>query len=101
MFAVGVLIVWGGYAVTSWGLCLIKGYNVTLGQWVNPVSPFQWPSGPVPLIPATQIWPDGKATAAAPSQPSSPDISTQMQQQQAQIAQNQGRPIPGSVASRL
>lgn len=58
MLAVGMLISWTGYSVSLWGWCLLRGYNVTLGQLMTPLHPYagKWPPG---LIPDTQIFPGG------------------------------------------
>lgn len=60
----GFAIVWAGYAVSSWGYCLLKGYDITFLTWINPVSPYQWPKGTIPTIPPTRIWP-GKSDIPA------------------------------------
>lgn len=56
-------ILWGGYALGSWGLILIKGWNITLKEWVNPLHPYQWPSGNPPPIPPGKVWPTAAAGA--------------------------------------
>lgn len=72
MIAVGMLMTWAGYSVSLWGWCLLRGYNVTLGQLMSPTHPYgsaknqPWPPG---LIPDSQVFP-GKA-AAAPAASSS------------------------------
>lgn len=64
MPAVGMGIAWFGYGLGLWGFCMVKGYNVTLAQLLNPVSPYRatWP--PSQNIPVTEIFPDGKSDAA-------------------------------------
>ena len=32
MVAVGMAVVWAGYAVGIWGYCLVKNYDVTFGE---------------------------------------------------------------------
>lgn len=70
MVAVGMLLIWGGYSVSLWGWCLIRNYNVTMGQLTSPLHPYgsgknqPWPPA---SIPATQIWPGSNAAAATPS----------------------------------
>lgn len=66
--AVGMLLIWGGYSVSLFGWCLIRDYNVTLGQLMSPAHPYgsgQGQSWPPPAIPSTQIWPGGAPAAAA------------------------------------
>jgi hypothetical protein len=64
MIPVAMLIVWGGYALGSWGWAMTKGYDITLRSWVSPLHPYQWPPGGVApaTIPANRVWP-----AAAPA----------------------------------
>ena len=52
MIAIGMGIAWLGYSVSLWGWCLLKGYDVTLGQIMSPAHPYgsgksqTWPPGP-------------------------------------------------------
>lgn len=32
MVAIGMALVWGGYAIGIWGYCLVNGYDVTFGS---------------------------------------------------------------------
>lgn len=98
MLAAGMLLIWAGWSVNLWGYCLLRGYNVTLGQLVSPVHPYAGP-WPPKLIPATQIWPGG-ASPAAPGLGAgnplaagfvNPGVAQQIQQQ----TQNQFRKTPG------
>jgi hypothetical protein len=61
MPAIGMGVLWAGYAVGLYGYCLIKGYDVTFGQLIDPRSSVSWPPGP---IPDGQVLP-GKAQARA------------------------------------
>ena len=58
MVAVGMLLTWFGYSVSSWGWCLLQGYDITFGTWVSPLSPYNglWPP---PAIPPGQVFPSG------------------------------------------
>lgn len=49
MLALGMGVLWFGYAVGSWGWVLVKGYDVTFREWISPVHPYSghWPP---PLI---------------------------------------------------
>lgn len=70
MVAVGMLLIWGGYSVSLWGWCLIRNYDVTMGQLTSPLHPYGSGKGqpwPPASIPDTQIWPGSNAAAAAPS----------------------------------
>lgn len=54
---------WFGYDVSSWGYCLVKGWNITFGEWSNPVHPYTWPPGgkDPEKIPQGKLWPTGHA----------------------------------------
>jgi len=56
MMTLGILIIFGGYTVASYGVVLIKGYDISFGQWINPLSPLSWPAPN--SVPATQIFPN-------------------------------------------
>lgn len=68
MPAIGMGVAWLGYSVALYGYCLIKGYDVTFGQLVNPAASVSWPPGP---IPAGQVLPGkapkGTGTGKAPA----------------------------------
>ena len=72
MLAVGMLITWAGYSLTLWGWCLIRGYDVTLGQLMSPAHPYgsgkdqPWPP---PLIGPDVIFPGGRNTGASAPAP--------------------------------
>lgn len=74
MLAVGGLLVWAGYSVSLWGWCLLRGYNVTLGQLMTPIHPYlsgKGQSWPPPLMAPDVIFPGGR-TAAGGSAASTP-----------------------------
>ena len=62
MVAVAFVLLWSGYSGGLWGWCLLRGYDVTLGQLVSPAHPYSggWPPKP---IPDTQVWPGGTTAA--------------------------------------
>lgn len=68
MPAIGMGLIWAGYTGALWGYCLIRGYDVTLGQLANPVHILNWKTATANLTPNTQIVPGGQNTAAAASQ---------------------------------
>ena len=93
MVAVAFALLWAGYSGGSWGWCLLRGYNVTLGQLVSPVHPYHggWPPGP---IPDTQVWPSGRP-GGTPADILGPGaVSPGTAQQIGQAAQN-AIPAPG------
>jgi len=67
--AIGFGMLWAGYAISFWGYTLIRGYNVTFPQLINPVHPYGTTKGqvwPPPLIASGQLLP-GKASAPPPA----------------------------------
>lgn len=69
MLAVGFLVIWGGYSVSLWGWCLLRGYDVTLGQLMSPVHPYgsgKGQSWPPPALGADVIFPGGRTSGTTP-----------------------------------
>src|SRR5580698_840440 len=58
MPAIAMGLIWGGYTVTVWGYCLVRGYNVTLAQLANPRTIYKW-SARMPEIPQGMLLPGG------------------------------------------
>lgn len=50
MKAVAIVLGAVAYTLGTWGLLLVKGYNVTLKDWVDPLHPYsgEWPPKCVP-----------------------------------------------------
>jgi len=46
-----------GYTVASYGVCLLRGYDITWKEWINPLNPYKWPKGKVPIVPPTRVLP--------------------------------------------
>jgi hypothetical protein len=70
MLAMGMLLIWGGYSISLWGWCLIRDYDVTLGQLVSPVHPYGSGKGqlwPPQQLSTSVIFPGQAAAAASPS----------------------------------
>ena len=86
---IGMLLTWAGYSVSLWGWCLLRGYNVTLGQLMSPVHPYGSAKGqpwPPPLMGSDQIFP-GKGQASATGTGTAPPSSAAPAQ-----------PVPGRAA---
>lgn len=99
MPAIGMGLIWGGWTLSLWGYCLIRGYDVTLGQLVNPVHVLNWKTATANLTPNTQIVPGGQNT---PASSPAPGTAQQVASAANSAAANAGRTaIPGSVAGRL
>lgn len=61
---VSLLVIFVAYTIASYGVVLLRGYDVPWKQWIDPLDPYQWPAN-VPHIPPTQIFPSPAASAAA------------------------------------
>jgi hypothetical protein len=59
MVAIGMVLIWGGYAIGIWGYCLVNGYDVAFTSlfgtaWVSGGSQPQQPGTlPLPVDPGT------------------------------------------------
>ena len=70
MLAVGMLLIWGGYSVSLWGWCLLRGYDVTMGQLMSPLHPYGDGKGetwPPPPIGDDVVFPGGRSSSTAAS----------------------------------
>jgi hypothetical protein len=52
----GLIIIFAGYTIASYGLVLLLGYDIPFKRWIDPTDAWQWPAD-IPKIPATQVWP--------------------------------------------
>lgn len=54
-----IAVLFAGYAIASYGHVLLKGWDITFRQWIDPVHPWQWPAkgADIPKVPATQFLP--------------------------------------------
>ena len=66
-----MLLTWLGYSLSLEGWCLWRDYDVTLGQLMSPLHPYNGPWPPA-RIPDTQIWPGGTTAAPATTQKPNP-----------------------------
>lgn len=70
MPAIGIALWLAGYGLGLMGYGLVRGYDMTLGSYWNPVHPGQWNTA---LYTGTAVFPDGKtqgkAKAGKPQQP--------------------------------
>lgn len=64
MVAIGFGLLWVSYSGGLWAYCLLRGYDITPAQLINPLHPYTGP-WPPPQIPAGVIFPQGKAAAGA------------------------------------
>jgi len=60
MLPIAFLVTWTGYGITSWGYCLLRGWNIPASAWFSPINTWQWTasnSDSPPLIGPTQVNP--------------------------------------------
>ena len=65
MIVIVGLIVVGGYGVAYWGMCLLKGKDVSAAQMFNPFGNYPQFAGPFskwPDIPDGQVFPSGASS---------------------------------------
>jgi hypothetical protein len=51
----GILVLFGAYTIGSYGVVLLKGWDIPWRAWVDPLHP--WTTWPAPKIPAGQVFP--------------------------------------------
>lgn len=64
-----IIMIFAGYTVGSYGWVLLKGYDITFKEWVNPLAPYQYPSGSVPTVPKGHVFPVTTATVTPAPHP--------------------------------
>jgi hypothetical protein len=52
-----MVLAWLGYGLGSWGYFLVRGYDVKLGDWLNPVHVYTANPLKAGPIPAGQVFP--------------------------------------------
>jgi hypothetical protein len=63
-----MVIATGGYGLAYWGICLVKGKDVTLIQMFNPAGHYPGLAGPFsrwPAAPPSQVFPSGTGAKGA------------------------------------
>jgi hypothetical protein len=53
----GIVVLFAGYAIGSYGVVLLRGYDITWKQWISPLNPYPWPKGTVPSAGAQRVFP--------------------------------------------
>lgn len=53
-----VIFLFAAYGGVSYASILLKGWNVTISEWFNPLAGFTWAKDPL-CIPDTQVFPGG------------------------------------------
>jgi hypothetical protein len=78
--AIGIVLGFAAYTVGTWGYVLVKGYNVTLREWVTPLHPFTGPLDSKGCVPKGKIFPvsgQGGPCASSNSGGAAPGAVTQ------------------------
>jgi hypothetical protein len=57
----GLVVIYAGYGLASYGWVLVKGYNITPREWFSPLHPFQGSFDSAGKVPAGSIFPTVKA----------------------------------------
>jgi hypothetical protein len=57
MLPLGIILGFTGYGLSSWGWILVKGYNITLGEWFSPLHPFTGKLDSNGCVPQGSIFP--------------------------------------------
>ena len=70
MIGAAILVYFAAYTAGSYGWVLVKGYNITLKQWVSPLNPYQWPppGAKVPTVPIGSLMPTSGGAAPGATQ---------------------------------
>jgi hypothetical protein len=79
MIVFPIALFWVAYSIGSYGIVLIRGWDITISEWVNPLKGYTWPAdGSAPAtIPAGQLLPGvavGAAAGGTTANPTSPQI---------------------------
>ena len=62
--AAGILVMFAGYAVASYGYVLIRGWDIPFRAWVDPLHAYVW-AGTPNTVPLGQVFPSSLAVQAA------------------------------------
>jgi len=56
---IGMVVMFAGYTIASYGVCLMRGYDIPWKRWVNPLDVWTWPAKgtAIPKTPPAQLWP--------------------------------------------
>lgn len=92
MVAVGFLLIWAGYSTGLWGWCLLRDYDLSMGQLMSPFHPYAGPWPPA-KIGDDVIWP-GSRSAPAPGPAAGPSPGGSVPGQPGQVS----RGAAGGVA---
>jgi hypothetical protein len=66
VIGIGMILLWAGYGIGTYGYVLIRGWNISPGEWFSPLSPYAWPAGSPPCYTGSGILPSGDAADNGP-----------------------------------
>jgi hypothetical protein len=89
MLPLGMVLGLVSYGLGSWGYILVKGYNITLGEWFSPLHPFTGALDGNGCIPQGAIFP--RAGKGGPCSAST-GLTNPIQKQQRRNLQTQPNP---------
>ena len=75
MPAIGFGLAWAGYTLGLWGWCLLRGYDVTLGELANPVHILNWKRAIQVMIPPDQVLPSSAKSPATDAKKPPPETA--------------------------
>jgi hypothetical protein len=61
---IGIVIMFAGYTIASYGIVLLKGWDISWKQWIDPLDPWQWSGTPQP-VPSTQVFPSAASAGSS------------------------------------
>ena len=78
MILAPIIVIFTGYTAASYGIVLMKSWEITFRSWVSPLHPYQWPadgSAPQPM-PDGQLFPGGPVALSTESSTPPPGVSS-------------------------
>ena len=69
MIVVPLVIIFAGYTAASYGIVLMKSWEIPFRVWISPLHPYQWPAGGPQKMPDGQLLPGGAVAAGTETGP--------------------------------
>jgi hypothetical protein len=62
-----LLLLWGAYSISSYGYVMLRGWDIPVSSWLNPLDAYVWPAKGTnpPIIPAGQLFPGSAIKAGS------------------------------------
>lgn len=83
MILAPIVVIFLGYTGASYGIVLMKSWEIPFRAWISPLHPYQWPadgSAP-PTMPEGQLFPGGAIAPGGESATPPPGVSPSAWQQ--------------------